>query len=130
MITDPIANALTNIRNCVKVKKKNAQVVLNNTILGILNVLLDNGFISNFTVKTLENKSRIADVELKYNPDPAIVEIKRVSKPGRRIYSDCENFPKIYNNLGISILSTNKGIISDKQARREKVGGELLCIAF
>lgn len=130
MITDPIANALTNIRNCVKVKKKNAQVVLNNTILGILNVLLDNGFINNFTVKTLENKSRIADVELKYNPDPAIVEIKRVSKPGRRIYSDCENFPKIYNNLGISILSTNKGIISDKQARREKVGGELLCIAF
>ena len=130
MITDPIANALTNIRNCVKVKKKNAQVVLNNTILGILNVLLDNGFISNFTVKTLENKSRIADVELKYNTDPAIVEIKRVSKPGRRIYSGCENFPKIYNNLGISILSTNKGIISDKQARREKVGGELLCIAF
>jgi small subunit ribosomal protein S8 len=130
MITDPIANALTNIRNCVKVKKKNAQVVLNNTILGILNVLLDNGFINNFTVKTLENKSRIADVELKYNPDPAIVEIKRVSKPGRRIYSGCKNFPKIYNNLGISILSTNKGIISDKQARREKVGGELLCIAF
>ena len=130
MITDPIANALTNIRNCVKVKKKNAQVVLNNTILGILNVLLDNGFINNFTVKTLENKSRIADVELKYNPDPAIVEIKRVSKPGRRIYSGCKNFPKIYNNLGISILSTNKGIISDKQARREKVGGELLCIVF
>lgn len=130
MITDPIANALTNIRNCVKVKKKKAQVVLNNTILGILNVLLDNGFINNFTVKTLENKSRIADVELKYNPDPAIVEIKRVSKPGRRIYSGCKNFPKIYNNLGISILSTNKGIISDKQARREKVGGELLCIAF
>lgn len=130
MITDPIANALTNIRNCVKVKKKNAQVVLNNTILGILNVLLDNGFINNFTVKTLENKSRIADVELKYNPDPAIVEIKRVSKPGRRIYFGCKNFPKIYNNLGISILSTNKGIISDKQARREKVGGELLCIAF
>ena len=130
MITDPIANALTNIRNCVKVKKKNAQVILNNTILGILNVLLDNGFINNFTVKTLENKSRIADIELKYNPDPAIVEIKRVSKPGRRIYSSCENFPKIYNNLGISILSTNKGIISDKQARREKVGGEILCIAF
>lgn len=130
MITDPIANALTNIRNCVKVKKKNAQVVLNNTILGILNVLLDNGFINNFTVKTLENKSRIADVELKYNPDPAIVEIKRVSKPGRRIYSGCKNFPKIYNNLGISILSTNKGIISDKQARIAKVGGELLCIAF
>ena len=78
MITDPIANALTNIRNCVKVKKKNAQVVLNNTILGILNVLLDNGFINNFTVKTLENKSRIADIELKYNPDPAIVEIKNI----------------------------------------------------
>lgn len=130
MITDPIANALTNIRNCVKVKKKNAQVILNNTILGILNVLLDNGFINNFTVKTLKNKSRIADIELKYNPDPAIVEIKRVSKPGRRIYLSCENFPKIYNNLGISILSTNKGIISDKQARREKVGGEILCIAF
>ena len=150
MITDPIANALTNIRNCVKVKKKNAQVVLNNTILGILNVLLDNGFINNFTVKTLENKSRIADVELiistklpKFELKKLLIKsykfkyplsiktcLKRVSKPGRRIYSGCENFPKIYNNLGISILSTNKGIISDKQARREKVGGELLCIAF
>lgn len=130
MITDPIANALTNIRNCVRIKKKNAQVVVNNTIIGILNVLLDNGFIKNFTVKTLDNKSRVADIELKYSPDPAIVELKRVSKPGRRIYSKCGNIPKIYNNLGIFILSTNRGIISNKQAKRENVGGELLCSAF
>ena len=95
-----------------------------------MKVLEDKGFIGSFEIKTLENKSNVADINLKYNPAPSIVEIKRMSKPGRRLYVNCNNIPRVYNGLGIAILSTSKGVMSDKEARKQNIGGELVCTVF
>ena len=130
MITDSVGNALTKIRNAVRVKHQKVTVSTNKLIIGVLKVLEDKGFIGSFEVKTLENKSNVADINLKYNPAPSIVEIKRMSKPGRRLYVNCNNIPRVYNGLGIAILSTSKGVMSDKEARKQNIGGELVCTVF
>lgn len=130
MITDSVGNALTKIRNAVRVKHSKVTVSTNKLIIGVLKVLEDKGFIGSFEIKTLENKSNVADINLKYNPAPSIVEIKRMSKPGRRLYVNCNNIPRVYNGLGIAILSTSKGIMSDKEARKQNIGGELVCTVF
>jgi small subunit ribosomal protein S8 len=130
MITDSVGNALTKIRNAVRVKHPKVTVSTNKLIIGVLKVLEDKGFIGSFELKTLENKSNVADINLKYNPAPSIVEIKRMSKPGRRLYVNCNNIPRVYNGLGIAILSTSKGIMSDKEARKQNIGGELVCTVF
>lgn len=130
MITDSVGNALTKIRNAVRVKHQKVTVSTNKLIIGVLKVLEDKGFIGSFEIKTLENKSNVADINLKYNPAPSIVEIKRMSKPGRRLYVNCNNIPRVYNGLGIAILSTSKGVMSDKEARKQNIGGELVCTVF
>ena len=130
MITDSVGNALTKIRNAVRVKHPKVTVSTNKLIIGVLKVLEDKGFIGSFEIKTLENKSNVADINLKYNPAPSIVEIKRMSKPGRRLYVNCNNIPRVYNGLGIAILSTSKGVMSDKEARKQNIGGELVCTVF
>lgn len=130
MITDSIANALTKIRNAVAVRHKTVNLSTNRLIIGILNILKDKGFIDSYELKKEENNTNTAVVKLKYTPKPSIVEIKRISKPGRRIYVKWELIPRAYNNLGIYILSTSKGIMSDKEARVQKVGGELVCMVF
>jgi small subunit ribosomal protein S8 len=130
MITDSVGNALTKIRNAVRVKHPKVTVSTNKLIIGVLKVLEDKGFIGSFELKTLENKSNVADINLKYNPAPSIVEIKRMSKPGRRLYVNCNNIPRVYNGLGIAILSTSKGVMSDKEARKQNIGGELVCTVF
>lgn len=130
MITDSVGNALTKIRNAVRVKHQKVTVSTNKLIIGVLKVLEDKGFIGSFELKTLENKANVADINLKYNPTPSIVEIKRMSKPGRRLYVNCNNIPRVYNGLGIAILSTSKGIMSDKEARKQNIGGELVCTVF
>ena len=130
MITDFVGNALTKIRNAVRVKHPKVTVSTNKLIIGVLKVLEDKGFIGSFELKTLENKSNVADINLKYNPAPSIVEIKRMSKPGRRLYVNCNNIPRVYNGLGIAILSTSKGVMSDKEARKQNIGGELVCTVF
>ena len=130
MITDSVGNALTKIRNAVRVKHPKVTVSTNKLIIGVLKVLEDKGFIGSFELKTLENKMNVADINLKYNPGPSIVEITRISKPGRRIYVNCNNIPRVYNGLGIAILSTSKGIMSDKEAKKQNIGGELVCTVF
>ena len=130
MITDFVGNALTKIRNAVRVKHSKVTVSTNKLVIGVLKVLEDKGFIGSFELKTLENKMNVADVNLKYNPAPSIVEIKRISKPGRRIYVNCESIPRVYNGLGIAVLSTSKGIMSDKEAKKQNIGGELVCTVF
>ena len=119
-------------------KKNSVEIsIVNNTIIGILDVLLDNGFIKEFNIKTSEKGFRIAEVLLKYAYSkennikrPVIWEIQMVSKLGRRVYSKIKDLRGLYNNLGIYILSTSKGIMSDKQARKENVGGEVICKVF
>ena len=116
MITDSVGNALTKIRNAVRVKHEKVTVSTNKLIIGVLKVLEDKGFIGTFELKTLENKTRVADINL--------------SKPGRRLYVNCNNIPRVYNGLGIAILSTSKGVMSDKEARKQNIGGELVCTVF
>ena len=130
MITSSIANALTKIRNAVNVRHSSVFVYNNKLINNILWVLKDCGFIKDYTLKTLENKRNISEVELKYTPNPSIREIKIMSRPGRRMYYKCSEIPRFYNGLGIGILSTSKGVMNDKEAKRQNVGGELICVVF
>ena len=130
MISDFIANEITKIRNAVTAGHSTVTLFTNKVILCILKILLDNGFISGYKINTNDKNISTADVELKYNPTSAIVEIKRVSTPGHRIYVSSDNLPRIYNGLGIAIISTSKGIMTNKEAKRNNIGGEVICTVF
>lgn len=126
---DPIADLLTRMRNAQMAGHTRVNVPNSKLKRSILKVLEDEGFINGFAA-TDETKSSI-DVELKYhNGVPVIEEIKRVSRPGLRIYKECESLPKVRGGLGIAIVSTNKGVMTDKSARAQGVGGEVLCTVF
>lgn len=132
MLNDPLGDMLTRIRNGGRVKKSDVNVPMSNLKMSVLEVLKREGFIRDFTVvKPREGVTEIK-VELKYQESgaPVISEIKRVSKPGRRVYSGVADIKRVYNGLGISILSTPKGVLSDHEARNENVGGEILCTVF
>lgn len=129
MITDPIADLLTRIRNAHTVKHRTVRVRASKAAEGVLEVLKTEGFIESFARKKDENdKFDEIEVNLKYynNGDPGIGKLKRVSKPGCRVYQRSKDMHKVDNGLGISIISTSRGILSDRQARHEKVGGEVL----
>lgn len=130
MISDFIANEITKIRNAVNAGHSNVTILTNKVMLGILQILLDNGFINSYTINSNDKHISTADVELKYNPTAAIVEIKRISKPGHRIYVSSDNLPRIYNGLGIAIISTSKGIMTNKEAKKNNIGGEVICTVF
>ena len=130
MITSFVGNALTKIRNAVNARHSSVIIDTNKLITGILVILKDCGFIESFEAKKLENHRNIADVKLKYTPNPSIVEIKLISKPGRRIYVKSKDIPRVYNGLGVGILSTSKGVMNDKEARRQNLGGEFICTVF
>ena len=126
-ITDAIADLLTRIRNANTAKHDTVEVPASNIKKAIVQILLDEGYIKSFTVIE-DNKQGIIKITLKYTDGkaPVITGLKRVSKPGLRIYSDVENMPKVMKGLGVAIISTSKGVMTDRQARRENVGGELL----
>jgi small subunit ribosomal protein S8 len=130
-MTDPIADLLTRLRNG---QQRHIGVVsVRSSKLGerILSVLLEEGFIRAFAEKEVRPGVKEIDVELKYfEGEGAIREIKRVSKPGRRVYAGAGNLPSPYSGLGMSILSTAKGVVSDHAARQMNVGGEVLCQVF
>ena len=130
MVTDTIANALTKIRNAVRVQHTEVCLSVNKMILKILEILKDNGFINDFNIVEEKNKQKSANVKLFYNPDPSIVSLDRISKPGRRVYVKCNEIPRVYNGLGIAIVSTSKGVMTDKEAKSKNVGGELVCVIF
>ena len=126
---DPIADLLTRIRNAQMAGHASVEVPNSKIKRSILNVLLDEGFIQGFD-STDELKSSI-NVELKYHGGtPVIEELKRVSRPGLRIYKECEDLPSVRGGLGIAVVSTNKGVMTDKRARAAGVGGEVLCTVF
>lgn len=130
-ITDAIADLLTRIRNACSAKHESVEVPSSNMKKAIVQVLLDEGYIRKFMILD-DGKQGIIKIFLKYTEDkkPAITGIKRVSKPGLRIYSSVENMPKVIKGLGIAIVSTSKGVMTDRRARREKVGGEVLAFVW
>lgn len=128
-MTDPIADMLTRIRNANKARFKNVTVYMSQMNMNIAKVLKSAGYISNCDVVKDEKGFSMLKITLKY-PDAkhtVITDIKRVSKPGRRVYVAADSIPKVLNGFGISILSTSRGVITDQEARESNVGGEILC---
>jgi len=128
-MTDPIADMLTRIRNANRVHFKSVDVLSSRINLNMAKVLKKSGFISGYDIKNDPRGHEILRVYLKY-PDTkrtVITDIQRVSKPGRRVYVKSENIPQVLNGYGISILSTSMGVMTDKEARELRLGGELLC---
>ena len=132
-ITDTIADLLTRIRNASTAKHETVDIPASNMKKAIVQILADEGYIKGFQVIEDKNNTQgVIRVTLKYveGKKPAISGLKRVSKPGLRIYTDVENMPKVLKGLGIAILSTSKGVMTDKQARKENVGGEVLAFIW
>jgi len=130
-VNDPIGDMLTRIRNAQERGKSKVSTPHSKLRENVLNVLQGEGFIRGFAVVQLGNNKAEIEVELKYfDGAPVIRELQRVSKPGRRVYVSVGSLPTVYNGLGISILSTPKGVMSDADARTQNVGGEVLCTVF
>jgi len=128
---DPIGDMITRIRNAQARLSSTVIVPNSNFRVKILEVLKKEGYISGYKLLTEENKKNSISVDLKYsNGIPVIKEIKRVSKPGRRIYAKATSIPKIQNGLGLAIVSTSKGIMTDNDARNKNIGGEIICRVF
>ena len=130
-MTDPIADMLTRIRNGVAVKKPSVDVPASKLKASIADVLKREGFINGYEV-VLDGVRGLIRVRLKYDEDgtPAITSIQRESKPGRRQYRALAVVPRVLGGLGIAVMSTSKGVLSDREARTQKVGGELLCSVY
>ena len=129
-LNDPIGDMLARIKNSLLRYHKKVGLPSSNFKIKIAEVLKNEGYINNYEVSSQENKSTL-EIELKYNyGSPVISSIQRVSKPGRRIFSSAESLPKINNGLGIAIVSTPKGVMTDIDARKQKVGGEIICKVF
>ena len=128
---DPIGDMLTRIRNAQMRLLNNVEIPNSNFRAKILDVLKNEGYISDYKVKSdSKNKANLSVVLKYFNGEPVIKEISRVSKPGRRIYVRAESIPRIQNGLGLAIVSTSQGIMSDNDARSKKVGGEIICKVF
>jgi small subunit ribosomal protein S8 len=127
-ITDPIADMLTRVRNAMKAGHLIVDVPSSKMKISIAKILKDEGFIKNFKLNE-DNRQKILRIYLKYSEEnqPAILDMRRISKPGRRVYIKAENLAPVYNNIGIWILSTSKGIITNKTAKKLNVGGEVIC---
>ncbi|MEE0980806.1 MAG: 30S ribosomal protein S8 [Acutalibacteraceae bacterium] len=130
-ITDSIADMLTRIRNASSAKHDSVKIPASNMKKAIAQILVDEGYIKSFKVED-DGKQGMIEIALKYgqNKTAAITGLRRVSKPGLRIYSGCEDMPKVMNGLGIAIVSTSKGIMTDKDARKANVGGEVLAFIW
>ena len=128
---DPIGDMITRIRNAQMRLLSSVKIPSSKFRVKILDVLKKEGYISDYKVLSDLNNKGSLSVDLKYNNgSPVIKEIKRVSKPGRRIYASANSIPKIQNGLGLAIVSTSKGIMTDDEARSQKVGGEIICRVF
>jgi len=129
---DPIADYLTRLRNAIKANHRIVEVPASNIKKEITKVLFDKGYIQNYKFEEDEKQGKIK-IALKYNPltkQSAIVKIERISSPGLRKYSKSATLPRVLNGLGIAILSTSKGVITDKEARELNIGGEVLCYIY
>ena len=129
MVTDPISDYLTRLRNAISAKHNVVEVPGSNIKKALTKILMEQGYILNFK-EIKDDKQGIIKIALKYNnktKDSAIRTLTRISKPGLRKYSGVDTLPRVLNGLGIAIVSTSKGLITDKEARKNNVGGEILC---
>ena len=132
-MTDPIADYLTRMRNAIKASHRVVEIPASNMKKAITKVLFDKGYILNYKFEDEVNYQGNIKIALKYNPvskKSAIVGLTRESKPGLRKYSGKDSLPRVLNGLGIAIISTSKGIITDKEARKLNIGGEILCYVY
>ncbi|MDP7579659.1 MAG: 30S ribosomal protein S8 [SAR202 cluster bacterium] len=131
-VTDPISDMLTRIRNAVSVRHDSVMVPASNVKTSIAKILREEGFIANYEVITNNSPQGTIKITLHYRgkDEPAISGLKRVSKPGLRVYVGKGEIPRYYGGLGVSILSTSKGVMTGKQAWREETGGELICYVW
>ena len=130
-IVDPIGDMFTRIRNGQMRSLNSVEIPASKFRSKILDILKSEGYISNYFLESSENNKKVIKVNLKYyEGSPVIKEIKRISKPGRRVYSRASSIPRVMNGLGIAILSTPKGVMSDVDARKNNIGGEVICKVF
>ncbi|MEP7168300.1 MAG: 30S ribosomal protein S8 [Bacteroidota bacterium] len=129
-MTDPISDYLTRVRNAMKASHRVVEIPASNIKKEITKILLEKGYITNYKFEETENHQGNIKIALKYHPVtkvPAIRSLRRVSRPGLRKYVGSEKLPRVINGLGIAIISTSKGMMTDKEARKEHIGGEVLC---
>ena len=132
MNTDPIADYLTRVRNASSAGLKMVEIPGSNIKRAITQILFDQGYILNYKFEE-DNKQGTIKIALKYNPStrvPAITKLQRASRPGLRKYSGSDEMPRVLNGLGVAIVSTSKGVMTDKDARKLNVGGEVLCYVY
>lgn len=130
-MNDLLSDLITRIRNAQMAKKKTVVAPLAKLSENLLKVLQNEGYILGYSIKESDDKHGNLCIELKYyNNQPVICEINRISKPGRRVYSPIKKLPLVRNGLGIYVLSTNQGVMSDTEARKKSLGGEVLCSVF
>ena len=132
-MTDPIADLLTRIRNAIMAGHKVVEAPASNLKKEIARILFEKGYILSYKVVEGENTQGVLKIALKYNSKskmPAIKEIQRVSRPGLRQYTGVDDMPRVLNGLGIAIISTSRGLMTDKEAKKEKIGGEVLCYVY
>ncbi|OJW73419.1 MAG: 30S ribosomal protein S8 [Candidatus Amoebophilus sp. 36-38] len=133
MTTDPIADYLTRIRNAIRAKHRIVEIPASNLKKEMTKVLYDKGYIKQYKFEDGANRQGSIKIGLKYNPETKtspITKLERISKPGLRKYVKATELPSVLNGLGIAILSTSKGIVTDKEARQMKLGGEILCYIY
>ena len=129
--TDPIGDMFSRIRNAQMRSLNSIDIPSSNFRKNILKILKDEGYIKDYFIEKTENNKVTLKITLKYyEGDPVIKEIKRISKPGRRVYSRANSIPRVMNGLGLAILSTPKGVMSDTEARKNNIGGEVICRVF
>lgn len=127
-ITDPLSDLLTRIRNGQSANKPSVSMPSSKLKVSVCRVLKQEGYIEDFAVKEIENNKSVLDIALRYyQGKPVIESIQRVSKPGRRVYKGAEDLPKVLGGFGVAIISTSRGLMSDKEAREGGHGGEVLC---
>lgn len=132
-ITDPIADYLTRIRNGIMARHRIVEIPASNTKKRMTEILYDQGYIFRYKFEDTPNNQGLIKIALKYDPltkEPAITKLTRYSKPGLRQYSKANDIPRVLNGLGIAIVSTSSGVMTDKQARSINVGGEILCMVY
>lgn len=129
-VTDSIADLLTRVRNAGKANHKTVEIPFSKEKFSIAKILKDQGYVADCEEVLDDIQGKIIITLRYFNREPAIKEISRVSKPGRRIYTPADKIPRVKNGLGIAVISTSKGIMTDKQARKFNVGGEILCTVW
>ena len=133
MVTDPIANYLTNIRNAIQAGHRFVSIPYSNIKKEITQILQDQGYIQNYQVEKKDSPQGTIKIALKYNPqtkESAILHIKRISKPGLRKYTNANDIPDVLSGLGIAVISTSQGIMTNKEARKKNIGGEIICYIY